>query len=150
MGTIEVPTTKVKLLKYGKSVITLSLLHPIQDIPVQTWSFERESTIKVGRSTDNDVILYSAVVSRHHVELRYSGSGWEAVNVGTNGTYIEGKKVEKIDVVDGTVLRLAYSGPKIQIRINADVEDKATEIEKVLDRQKVLNSQELSQRTVTN
>ncbi len=105
-------------------MITLSLLNPNQ-VPIQSWSFKTESTIKVGRATDNDVVLYSAVVSRRHIELRRSDSSdWEVVNVGTNGTYIEGKKITKSKVDNGTILRLAYSGPQILIRIDSAPEPK--------------------------
>ncbi len=107
-------------------MITLSLLNPNQ-VPIQSWSFKTESTIKVGRATDNDVVLYSAVVSRRHIEIRRSGSDWEVVNVGTNGTYIEGKKITKSKVDNGTILRLAYSGPQILIKIDSTTEPKTKE-----------------------
>lgn len=96
-------------------MITLSLLHPIKQIPVQVWTFPDESVIRIGRSTDNQVILYSAVVSRHHVELRRAGSDWEIVSLGTNGTYLEGKRVTQVSIRNGAVIRLARSGPNIQI-----------------------------------
>jgi eukaryotic-like serine/threonine-protein kinase len=98
-------------------VITLSLLHPIRQVPVQVWTFSDESVIRIGRSTDNQVILYSAVVSRHHVELRRVGTGWEIINLGTNGTYLEGKRITQIPIQNGAVIRLARSGPNIQIRM---------------------------------
>jgi eukaryotic-like serine/threonine-protein kinase len=101
-------------------VITLSLLHPIKQIPVQVWTFPTETTIRIGRSTDNQVILYSAVVSRHHVELRRAGLSWEIVNLGTNGTYLDGKRITQVPVRDGSVIRLARSGPNIQIRIGEE------------------------------
>ena len=75
--------------------------------------------IRIGRSTDNEVILYSAVVSRHHVELRFDGAEWEIVNLGANGTYIDGKRIAQIPVDDGMIIRLASSGPKIQIRLGS-------------------------------
>jgi eukaryotic-like serine/threonine-protein kinase len=98
-------------------VITLTLLHPLQSIPVQSWTFERESVIRIGRSTDNHVILYSAVVSRHHVELRCINGSWEVVNLGANGTYLDGKRITQVPLVDGATIRLARSGPNIQIHI---------------------------------
>lgn len=101
-------------------MITLLLLHPLKQTPIQVWPFASESIIRVGRSTDNDVVLYSAVVSRRHVELRKGGDRWDIVNLGTNGTYVEGKRIEKITVQDGTVIRLARSGPNIQIRLGSD------------------------------
>ncbi|HAG80388.1 MAG TPA: phosphopeptide-binding protein [Cyanobacteria bacterium UBA11162] len=101
-------------------MITLTLLHPLQSVPVQSWPFETESVIRIGRSTDNDVILYSAVVSRHHVELRRNGSGWEIVSLGANGTYIDGKRITQMPVVDGMIIRLASSGPKIRIHLEGE------------------------------
>ena len=109
-----------KSLKDVTSVITLTLLHPLQSVPVQSWPFETESLIRIGRSTDNEVILYSAVVSRHHVELRRKGSEWKIVSLGANGTYIDGKRITQISVVDGMIIRLASSGPKIQIRLEGE------------------------------
>jgi len=74
--------------------------------------------IRIGRSTDNHVILYSAVVSRHHVELRQlENNQWEIVSLGANGTYLDGKQISKVPVLDGVVIRLARSGPNIQIQI---------------------------------
>lgn len=102
------------------SVITLTLLLPGKTVPVQNWTFETESVIRIGRAADNDVVLYSAVVSRHHLELRRERGGWEAVNIGANGTYVNGEAIAKMAVSDGTIIRLASSGPKIQIRLEAD------------------------------
>ncbi len=100
-------------------MITITLLHPLQSVPVQNWTFGPQSVIRIGRSTDNEVILYSAVVSRHHVELRFNGSEWEIINLGANGTYIDGKRILQMAVDDGMIIRLASSGPKIQIRLGS-------------------------------
>ena len=99
-------------------MITLTLLHPLKSIPVQKWSFKPNSVIKIGRANDNDVVLYSAVVSRYHLEIKQSGSDWVLVNLGANGTFINGKKVQKVLVEDGLVFRLASSGPQIKIRLD--------------------------------
>ena len=99
------------------NVITLSLLHPIDKTPVQSWTFEEEAVVRIGRSVSNDVVLYSAVVSRHHVELRQSADGWEIYNLGTNGTYLAGQRIDSKPVQDGLVIRLARSGPNIQINV---------------------------------
>ncbi len=99
------------------NIITLSLLHPIDKTPVQSWTFEKESVVRIGRSVSNDVVLYSAVVSRHHVELRQTKDGWEIHNTGTNGTFLAGQRIEKETVQDGLVIRLARSGPNIQINV---------------------------------
>ena len=98
-------------------MITLVLLHPLQGTPVQTWTFQEESVVRIGRAHDNNVVLLSAVVSRHHVEVRQNASEWEINNLGTNGTYISDKRVDKVAVTDGMIIRLARSGPKIQINL---------------------------------
>ena len=99
------------------NVITLSLLHPVDKTPVQSWTFEEEEVVRIGRSVNNDVILYSAVVSRHHVELRQTEEGWQIHNIGTNGTYLAGQRIDSQPVKDGLVIRLARSGPNIQINV---------------------------------
>ena len=107
-------------------MITLTLLHPVKFSPVQSWAFESDTLVRIGRATDNQVVLYSAVVSRHHVELRYTKSaqnitgGWELVSLGANGTYIDAQRVIRSPLTDGMVFRLARSGPNIQVVIQAD------------------------------
>lgn len=98
-------------------MITLALLHPLQETPVQKWSFKPNSVIRIGRANDNQVVLYSAVVSRHHVEIRGQGSQWEIINLGTNGTYLDGHRIDHLTAAHGMVIRLARSGPMIQIRL---------------------------------
>lgn len=102
------------------NVIRLTLLHPLQSIPVRSWVFDKDNVIRIGRSLKNDVVLYSAVVSRHHVEICHVGQYWLVVNLGTNGTYIDGQAVQQIRLVDGQVIRLAISGPKILLNILPD------------------------------
>lgn len=79
--------------------------------------------IRIGRSTDNDVILYSAVVSRHHVEIHRVDRGWEIKSLGTNGTYLEGKRIAQAPVQNGIIIRLARSGPNIQINTTEEKRD---------------------------
>ncbi len=98
-------------------MITLILLHPLHSTPVQSWKFGDESVIRIGRAADNQVVLYSAVVSRRHIELRRVDGSWEIVNLGANGTYVDGERVSQVSVVDGLIVRLAPSGPQLQIRL---------------------------------
>ncbi|MFH7242522.1 MAG: FHA domain-containing protein [Spirulina sp.] len=109
-------------------MITLSLLHPLHKTPVQHWSFDQEPVIRVGRSSDNNVILYSAVVSRHHVEIHRTDHGWRVKSLGTNGTYLDGKRIDEIPVEDGIIIRLARSGPNIQIHTTAEKRDPLQEL----------------------
>jgi eukaryotic-like serine/threonine-protein kinase len=104
-------------------VITLTLLHPVQSTPVQSWSFEHDPVVRIGRAVDNHVVLYSAVVSRYHVEVRFADNRWEVVNLGTNGTYLDGKRVHQAPLSTGNIMRLARSGPNIQVSIVEKLSD---------------------------
>lgn len=107
-------------------MITLNLLHPSQSTPVQSWTFDADSVIKIGRSKENDVVILSSVVSRKHIELVHNGSEWEIVSLGSNGTFVSDRPVKKIKVKDGMIVRLGNSGPKIQILLEVGDPDKVT------------------------
>lgn len=128
------------------SVITLTLLLPGKAIPVQNWTFESDSAIRVGRAADNDVVLYSAVVSRHHLEIRPGDQGWEAVNIGANGTYVEGQPITSMTITDGLIVRLASSGPKIQIHLEKEL----SPAQKELARQRAVKDQSLAEAASQN
>jgi pSer/pThr/pTyr-binding forkhead associated (FHA) protein len=100
-------------------VITLHLLHPSEKAPMQKWSFESEPVIRIGRVDDNHVVLFSSVVSRHHAELRRQPRYWEIVGLGANGTFINGEKITQAKITSGTIIRIANSGPRIQIFLDS-------------------------------
>ena len=98
-------------------VITLTLLHPTKSVSTQNWTFDSHTAISIGRATDNDVVLYSAVVSRLHVKLNLTENGWQVANISSNGTYVDGEPITKMLVIDNMIIRLATSGPKILINL---------------------------------
>lgn len=130
-------------------MITLTLLHPLKSIAVQKWNFEPNSVIRIGRASDNEVVLYSAVVSRHHLEIRPRGNDWALINLGSNGTFINGKKINKVLVKDGMVIRLASSGPKIKITLPQNTESNTSQ-ESRKPRNQPLASRDISKDTVMN
>ncbi len=110
-------------------MVTLSLLHPGQNITLKEWKFSDESIIRIGRSPDNDVILTEPSVSRHHLELRKTNSSsWQAVNQGTNGTFVDGILVAQSAIADGCLLQLAKGGPILKFQL-----DKIPVTEKVVN-----------------
>jgi pSer/pThr/pTyr-binding forkhead associated (FHA) protein len=132
-------------------VITLTLLHPSQATPLQHWQFNNDqSTILIGRALDNHVVLYSAVVSRRHLEIRHNDrDNWELENLGANGTFLNGKPIEKTAVVDGMVVRLATSGPQIQIRL-IDEGEQPKSILKPLEAPLAADQTQLDKDTIAN
>ncbi|MCA2618565.1 MULTISPECIES: FHA domain-containing protein [unclassified Microcystis] len=132
-------------------MITLTLLHPSQATPLQHWQFNNDqSTILIGRALDNHVVLYSAVVSRRHLEIHHNDrDNWELENLGANGTFLNGKPIEKTVVVDGMVVRLATSGPQIQIRL-IDEDEQPKSILKPLEAPLPADQTQLDKDTMAN
>ncbi|WP_293124426.1 FHA domain-containing serine/threonine-protein kinase [Microcoleus sp. bin38.metabat.b11b12b14.051] len=93
----------------------LTLLDPEKNTPLQQWSFESESIVRIGRSPENQVVIPNALVSRQHVELQRVKSGadpqWYLVNSGTNGTFVNGILVSQGWISDGALIQLARGGP---------------------------------------
>ena len=78
------------------------------------------------------MVLYSAVVSRYHAEIRRVDSSWQLVSLGANGTYFEGKRIAQLPVGDGMIFRLARSGPNLQIHFGRpETLKRSTEIDLV-------------------
>ncbi len=61
----------------------------------------------LGRSKDCDVQVEDANVSRRHAELRREGSFWWLVDLdSTNGTELNGKRVQRMKLSDGDTITL--------------------------------------------
>jgi serine/threonine-protein kinase len=99
----------------------LTLLDPEQQTPLQQWSFDSESIIRIGRSPENHVVIPNALVSRQHVELQRVKSGtssqWYLVNHGTNGTFVNGMSIEQGWISDGALIQLARGGPILHFQV---------------------------------
>ncbi len=123
-------------------MITLILIHPTQPIPVNRWTFKEKSVIRIGRAKDNDIVIYNAVVSRHHLELWNRESGWEVVSFGTNGTYINNKPLNQFFIKDGMVICLGNSGPRLMVKLSLGEMNKTPTSDGVKDSQssQTLNS----------
>lgn len=51
--------------------------------------------VRLGRATDNDVVIDSQRVSRYHCHLRWLERGWLVYDLqSTNGTWLDGERVE--------------------------------------------------------
>ncbi|WP_293157526.1 MULTISPECIES: protein kinase [unclassified Microcoleus] len=99
----------------------LTLLDPEKNTPLQQWSFENESIVRIGRSPENHVVIPNALVSRDHVELQRVKSGanrqWYLVNSGTNGTFVNGTLMSQGWISDGALIQLARGGPILHFQV---------------------------------
>ncbi|MGF1478023.1 MAG: FHA domain-containing protein [Cyanophyceae cyanobacterium] len=98
-------------------MITLSLLHPIHLLPVQSWTFDSK-IIGIGRARDNDIVLYSAFVSAYHAELHRQSWGWEVVSMSSDGIYANNQAVSRCQARNSMILRLSSWGPRLQIQLS--------------------------------
>jgi pSer/pThr/pTyr-binding forkhead associated (FHA) protein len=103
------------------NVVTVSLRSPSHSVPIQQWHFTDQPIIKIGRCADNHIVLRSSVVSRYHLELRRMGNRWKLINFGNNGTYKGGQPITELEIQNETIIRLALSGPQLQINLSATV-----------------------------
>jgi DNA-binding NtrC family response regulator len=67
---------------------------------------ERER-LRVGKDPGNDLVLGDRTVSRHHFEVQWTDKGYLVVDLdSTNGTYLDGKRVERAFLHDGTRIQV--------------------------------------------
>jgi hypothetical protein len=63
------------------------------------------ATTTIGRSSDCDIVLSDPNVSRRHAEVRRAGAAYVLVDLGsTNGTEINGQRVEETSLMPGDVI----------------------------------------------
>ena len=81
-------------------------------------SFSSRESISIGRSDESDVPLaeFGKKVSRCHAVLLHDGQGWEYYNLGVNGTFSNGRRIDTLAINDATVVRLGKTGPILRFK----------------------------------
>jgi len=82
------------------------------------YSFEPGTTIRIGRSPDNDVVVSEPTVSRQHAHLGYGPDGWVFQGEGRSGTFLRGATVTRLVVRDAVELTLASPQGPVRHRRN--------------------------------
>jgi ABC-type multidrug transport system ATPase subunit len=83
--------------------------------------------IKIGRATDNDIVVPDVLASRHHATLVPSPGGTQIVDHRSiNGTFVNGQRVESAVLHDGDVVTignidLVFAGGTLGRRNETDV-----------------------------
>ena len=98
MGPAAVPraqegnlaTSMLKILRPGRSTM---------DVPA--------GSVKIGRATDNDIVIPDVLASRHHATLIPAPSGTTIRdNKSINGTFVNGQRVDAATLRDGDVVTI--------------------------------------------
>ncbi|HLT20274.1 MAG TPA: DUF3662 and FHA domain-containing protein [Thermomicrobiales bacterium] len=67
----------------------------------------RREVMTIGRALDNDVVIDSAEVSRHHARIDHRGSGFFLIDLGsTNGTSVNGTQISEHELQYGDRITL--------------------------------------------
>ena len=82
-------------------------------------TFAAGNDVVVGRDLRADVRIAHPLVSRAHLVLRVDRGRWIAVDNGSlNGIYVHGRRVQEIDIADGTTVNIGNpDGPPLTFEV---------------------------------
>ncbi len=83
--------------------------HPALVVDGRVYPITAPVTV-IGRGTEADVIVDDIGVSRRHAEVRVEGGRLVAADLGsTNGTFVDGERINTAEVVDGSQIKIGRS-----------------------------------------
>jgi pSer/pThr/pTyr-binding forkhead associated (FHA) protein len=109
--------------------VCLRLLDSSNGAVVQTWQFQGQSEITIGRSADRDVRVGDQHVSRLHAVLRYASGTWTIFSQGRNGLLIGDEPIEQAELADDTTFRLGAAGPVLSFQFDRESGDSVATID---------------------
>ncbi|CAN5313108.1 FHA domain-containing protein [soil metagenome] len=121
MGPMAIPPAPKSGGDGNLATSMLKILRPGRPADVPTGS------TKIGRATDNDIVIPDVLASRHHATLIPSPGGTEILdNRSINGTFVNGSRVDSAILKDGDVVTignidLIFSGGMLARRNESDV-----------------------------
>lgn len=71
-----------------------------------------QPVVTIGRGPDNDMVLPTDGVSRHHARLQATQTGWSVVDLGgVNGTFIDGRRLRPNEITPLPLASTLHVGP---------------------------------------
>src|SRR5213593_38222 len=108
--------------------MTAILVHRRGPLEGQKDKFD-EDVIRIGRQDDNHVVLAEKVVSSYHAEIRRRGEGYTLVDLeSTNGTFVNGERVQKVLLNDHDKVEIGENGPVFEFRSDGADESRGPRI----------------------
>ncbi|MET8650917.1 FHA domain-containing protein [Nocardia aurea] len=96
-------------------------------------------TLRIGRATDNDIVVPDLMVSRHHAELRVVGEGrYRVVDLDShNGTYVNGHRVDAADLTESDLIGMGHATYRLvgnELRESVDTGDISVSVQNLIVR----------------
>jgi len=86
----------------------------------QNFTFAPGTIVRVGRSSENDIVVNEPTVSRRHAQLAWEASGWVWQNSGQAPTFLAGQPVAQFAVGQQVDVNLASpQGPALRLATTA-------------------------------
>jgi ABC-type multidrug transport system ATPase subunit/pSer/pThr/pTyr-binding forkhead associated (FHA) protein len=88
----------------------------VLEVNEQTWPLDGSRSYSLGRDPQGDLVLDDPRVSWHHATIRRGERSWVVEDLGsTNGTFLQGQRVQQTDVGPGSAVYLgnATDGPRL-------------------------------------
>jgi len=87
----------------------------------QNFTFTPGTIVRIGRSSENDIVVNDPTVSRRHAQLSWEASGWVWRNSGQAPTFLAGQPVAQFAVGQQVDINLASpQGPPLRLVTAAD------------------------------
>lgn len=78
-------------------------------------------TFQLGRDAGCEIQVDASLASRRHAEVRFEEGAWWLHDLGsTNGTYVEGRRIDALRLGRSTQVRCGREGPAIHFEVDAD------------------------------
>ena len=82
----------------------------------QPYVFQPGQLVRIGRATDNDVVVNYPAASRKHAQLSWAPEGWVFESVGQAPTFLGGQPITRVELSQVTELTLGSAhGPVLRL-----------------------------------
>ncbi|MFG3246098.1 FHA domain-containing protein [Streptomyces sp. NPDC048187] len=84
----------------------------------RTWTLDPSRSYALGRDPQGELVFDDARVSWRHATISFNGRSWVVEDHGsTNGTFVQGQRIQQVELGAGTVLNLgnATDGPRVSL-----------------------------------
>jgi RsiW-degrading membrane proteinase PrsW (M82 family) len=86
----------------------------------RAYGFQPGEIVRIGRSTDNNIVVADPTVSREHAYVVMAGTGWVYEDIHGDRSFVAGRPVKQLPLNGATELRLAApDGPVLRIEVLA-------------------------------